>query len=197
MLEWHPNTQALADAFAENVEAGLRGDDEEEVDAAKRCNQYVHFCNKGTTRESKMKNTPILFKVNPDAAEYEQINQLTEAIEKASKDGVRLDAVIKHPEFGELLLECGNSSPVHPSKKNKDDHHAHGVKHSLEERHNVTSRDIATAILKGKIEQHEGVSSRLIARYNGVLVILEREMKKGSGRISVNRAKLHTAMRRE
>ena len=41
MLEWHPNTQALADAFAENVEAGLRGG-EEEVEAANPygCNQY-------------------------------------------------------------------------------------------------------------------------------------------------------------
>lgn len=34
MLEWHPNTQALADAFAENVESGLRGDDEEDLEAA-------------------------------------------------------------------------------------------------------------------------------------------------------------------
>ena len=34
MLEWHPNTQALADALAENVEAGLRGDSEEKVEAS-------------------------------------------------------------------------------------------------------------------------------------------------------------------
>lgn len=41
MLEWHPNTQSLADAFAENVESGLRGDTEE-VEAANPygCNQY-------------------------------------------------------------------------------------------------------------------------------------------------------------
>ena len=41
MLEWHPNTQALADALAENVEAGLRGgEDEEKVEA--QCNGFKH-----------------------------------------------------------------------------------------------------------------------------------------------------------
>jgi hypothetical protein len=40
MLEWHPNTQALADAFAENVEAGLRGEQSEEIEA--QCNQHEH-----------------------------------------------------------------------------------------------------------------------------------------------------------
>lgn len=34
MLKWRPDTDALAGAFAENVEAGLRGDAEEEVEAA-------------------------------------------------------------------------------------------------------------------------------------------------------------------
>lgn len=48
MLEWHPNTQALADAFAENVEAGLRGEGTEESVTA-QCNQYKHDegCDKG------------------------------------------------------------------------------------------------------------------------------------------------------
>lgn len=37
MLEWHPNTQALAGAFAENVEAGLRGESADETVTA-QCN---------------------------------------------------------------------------------------------------------------------------------------------------------------
>lgn len=51
MLKWRPDTDALAGAFAENVEAGLRGNTEEEVQAASSksiteeehkigCNQY-------------------------------------------------------------------------------------------------------------------------------------------------------------
>ena len=41
MLECHPNTQALAGAFAENVETGLRGDSADETVTA-QCNQYKH-----------------------------------------------------------------------------------------------------------------------------------------------------------
>ena len=37
MLEWHPNTQALAGAFAENVEAGLRGESADET-VTSQCN---------------------------------------------------------------------------------------------------------------------------------------------------------------
>ena len=40
MLKWRPDTDALAGAFAENVEAGLRGDVEEKVEA--QCNQHRH-----------------------------------------------------------------------------------------------------------------------------------------------------------
>ncbi len=40
MLEWHPNTQALAEALAGNVEAGLRGEQSEEIEA--QCNQHEH-----------------------------------------------------------------------------------------------------------------------------------------------------------
>ncbi len=48
MLEWHPNTQALADAFADNVEAGLRGESAAETLTA-QCNQHEHDegCDRG------------------------------------------------------------------------------------------------------------------------------------------------------
>ena len=216
MLEWHPNTQALAGAFAENVEAGLRGESADETVTAQcnveeilpssteaveagniwGCNDSVHKCPKmkGTSREPKIKNAPRLFRVNPDATVHEQINQLASAIEKASQDGARLEAVIKRPEFGELILECGNSSPTHPSRKEEKKHGAHGIKHALEERHGISPKDIAEAIIQGEIRQHEGVASRLKVTHNNILVILEREQKQGSGRISGLRAKLHTAM---
>lgn len=69
MLEWHPNTQALADAFAENVEAGLRGDADEEVRASAGntdsedtgheigCNQYKDKPNCALFADTK-KNKP-------------------------------------------------------------------------------------------------------------------------------------------
>ena len=54
MLTWLPDTDALAGAFAENVEAGLRDEgDEDDVEASKRCNQFVHYCNKGTIQTKK------------------------------------------------------------------------------------------------------------------------------------------------
>lgn len=44
MRSWMPDTRALAGAFAENVEAGLRGDSEE-VEAAKNKPKHVKGCN--------------------------------------------------------------------------------------------------------------------------------------------------------
>lgn len=40
MLKWRPDTDALAGAFAENVEAGLRGEQNEKIEA--QCNQHEH-----------------------------------------------------------------------------------------------------------------------------------------------------------
>ncbi len=45
MLKWRPDTDALAGAFSENMEAGLRGDAEEEVEAAKNKPKHVKGCN--------------------------------------------------------------------------------------------------------------------------------------------------------
>ena len=55
MAEWRLNTDALAAAFAENVEAGLRGEEEDEELEAKKCNQHRHYCKKaniGAVRSS-------------------------------------------------------------------------------------------------------------------------------------------------
>ena len=55
MLTWRADTDALAAAFAENVEAGLRGKEEDEELEAKKCNQYRHYCKKaniGAVRSS-------------------------------------------------------------------------------------------------------------------------------------------------
>jgi phage gp29-like protein len=48
MLKWRPDTDALAGAFAENVEAGLRGEGDEEIEA--QCNGSKHDddCDKST-----------------------------------------------------------------------------------------------------------------------------------------------------
>lgn len=214
MLEWHPNTQALAGAFAENVEAGLRGESADETVKAQcnveeilpssteaveagniwGCNDSVHKCPKmkGTSREPKIKNAPRLFRVNPDATVHEQINQLASAIEKASQDGARLEAVIKRPEFGELILECG-----HPGVKNlasEQASHGVGVQHALEKRHGISTRELAETLLLGEYGGHKK-ESRFTLSHNRTIVILEKEMTAGSGRISKNKAKIQTAMK--
>lgn len=59
LLTMHPNTKALAKAFANNILAGFAGESEE-VDAANPwgCNDHQHKCpQKGTTREGK--TTPL------------------------------------------------------------------------------------------------------------------------------------------
>ena len=205
MRSWMLDTRALAGAFAENVEAGLRGDgagdevlvaaaDTDEVIDAKKCNQFVHYCNKGTTKESKTKNSPRLFRVDDKASEHEQINQLTDAIIKASEDGVRLEAVVYRPEFGELTLDCGHPGIKNPPSKVRSK--GVGVQHALEERHNVSPRDLAEAIIKGEIGPHEK-ASRLTIIHGRTKVIIEREMKAGSKRISKRKAKIQTAMKQD
>lgn len=205
MLKWRPATEALAAAFADNVAAGLRGEgsgDEvleasagtDEVIDAKQCNQFVHYCNKGTTKESKTKNSPRLFRVDDKASEHEQINQLTDAIIKASEDGVRLEAVVYRPEFGELTLDCGHPGIKNPPPKVRSK--GVGVQHALEERHKISPRDLAEALIKGKSLPHDK-PSRLTIIHGRTKVIIEREMKAGSKRISETKAKIQTAMKED
>ena len=120
MAEWRLNTNALATAFAENVEAGLRGEEAMEEVEAKKCNQFRHYCNKGTTREHKIKKNTKTHQVDQDASFYKQITQLIDALRKAKEDGARLEDVINRPEFGGLILQCGSLSPQRPSRQNSE-----------------------------------------------------------------------------
>lgn len=204
MLKWRTDTDALAGAFAKNVEAGLRGQTEDEkeesVDARNPwgCNGKEHKpgCpkSKGITREFKSKKETRLFRVERTASEHEQINQLTDAIIKASEDGERLEAVIYRPEFGELILDCGHPGIKNPPPKVRSK--GVGVQHALEERHNVSARDLAEALIKGECLPHQK-PSRLTIINGRTKVIIEREMKAGSNRISKTKAKIQTAMKEE
>ena len=59
MLKWRPDTDALAGAFAENVEAGLRGEGEEEIEAQCNGSKHDNDCDK-TTLELPAKWKPII-----------------------------------------------------------------------------------------------------------------------------------------
>lgn len=212
LLKLHPNTKALAKAFANNILAGFAGESEE-VDAANPygCNGYQHKCpQKGTTREPKLKTKTRLFKVDPDAPIHKQKVQLAEAIEKAAHDGVHLEAVITRPEFGELIIDCGKPGKTE-AKRNREQKAenekaakegrerkiissgGNGAIHAMEWRHHVNTFDIAEAIIEGKITQDPNHVSRINLATEKYKVTLEREIKQGSKKISKTRAKLHTA----
>lgn len=185
----------------------------EEVDAANPygCNGAQHKCpQKGTTRESKLKTKPRLFRVDPDAPIHKQKVQLAEAIEKAAHDGVHLEAVITRPEFGELIIDCGKPGKTE-AKRNREQKAenekaakegrerkiissgGNGAIHAMEWRHHVNTFDIAEAIIEGKITQDPNHVSRINLATEKYKVTLEREIKQGSKKISKTRAKLHTA----
>lgn len=212
LLTMHPNTKALAKAFANNILAGFAGESEE-VDAANPygCNGSQHKCpQKGTTRESKLKTKPRLFRVDPDAPIHKQKVQLAEAIEKAAHDGVHLEAVITRPEFGELIIDCGKPGKTE-AKRNREQKKenekaakegreiktissgGNGAIHAMEDRHHVNPFDIAEAIIDGNVTQDERHPSRINISTSSCKVTLEREIKQNSKRISSTRAKLHTA----
>lgn len=159
------------------------------------CNQYKHapHC-KGTTREHK---TPPVKRnycsVDRSASPFKQVTQLTNALEKAAKDGARLEAVLYRPEFGELILDCGNPSPTHPSRMDAKGHHGHGVQHALESRHHITPYTLAQTLIQGKVTQDPDHPSRIRVQNDKYRVVLEREIKVNSGRISPIKVKLHTA----
>lgn len=180
LLTMHPNTKALAKAFANNILAGFAGEGEE-VDAANPygCNDHQHKCpQKGTTRESKLKTKPRLFRVDPDASIHKQKVQLAEAIEKAAHDGVHLEAVITRPEFGELIIDCGKPGKTE-AKRNREQKEenekaakegrerkiissgGNGAIHAMEGRHHVNPFDIAEAIIEGKVTQDINHASRI------------------------------------
>lgn len=187
----------------ENIKSGFFGEDEtyadshksaqdnEEVDAAHRwgCNQYkcMPGClnGKGTTREPKDTKQPRLFRVDQNADLHTQIVQLTEAIEKAEEDGVRLEAVITRPEFGELTLQCGNSGSPHPN----------GVKHAFEERHHISAKDLAELLLTGEVKQSTKNNKKLIVKNDSFYAILAKKEKKQSNNTPKQEVKLITATR--
>lgn len=192
MLTWRADTDALAAAFAENVEAGLRGEEEEEELEAKKCNQFKHYCNKGTTREHKIKKNTKTYQVDQDASFYKQITQLVDALRKAKEDGVRLEDVINRPEFGGLILQCGSLTPQHPSRQNSEKHHANGVKHTFEKRHHITPEILAEVLLKGEVssviskdeKDEEKNKNKIIVRYGDFYAILiKKGGRKPSGRL--------------
>ena len=163
------------------------------------CNQYKHEegCTgasrheqKGTTREKKTpgENRKV-YKLNQRQSMHNQIRDLSQIIERSSRDGEHMEAVLYRPEFGELTLDCGR-----PGKKNDLVHSGgHGVKHALEERHGISPSQIAETLLKGKVVPSSHSDSRLEVLRDNKLVVLETEIKKGSGRASKTSAKIHTA----
>lgn len=166
---------------------------------ANSCNQYKHEegctgatqrAQKGSTREKKTpgENRKV-YKLNQRQSMHNQIRDLSQIIERSSRDGGHMEAVLYRPEFGELTLDCGR-----PGRKNDStDSHGHGVKHALEERHKISPQQIAQTLLGGNVEQHESFPSRLYVSLGDQTVVLEREIQAGSKRSSAIRAKLHTA----
>lgn len=230
MLEAQMNTRALAGAFAENIKSGFMGEglEEDELEAASvdDCEEVEAFnqwgCNgsghklgclkaKGG-RESKEKNQPRLFRVDPDADPYKQKVQLAQAIEEASQDGVHLEAVINREGIGELILDCGKPGKTEAKMKRQQEEEnkaakkegrkskmigsgGNGAIHAMEGRHNIDAFDIAEAIIEGTIMQDPKHPTRLNLSTDKCKVTVEREIKKGSGRISKNKFKLHTAQK--
>lgn len=140
MLKWRPDTDALAAAFAENVEAGLRGEgDEDNVEAVKRCNQFAHFCNKGTTRETKernINNKPKLCDINANQSD----------IEKALKDGIELVKKNRKPIYGVCYVKSIKENGT--EEKLPLDLYIDDIEHAME--HKDISKELWKTISRGK-----------------------------------------------
>lgn len=156
------------------------------------CNGFRHGpgCpRKGTTREHRgAKRERRIYEVDQNQPMHKQIADLTALLERASRDGVSFRAAVSRPEFGKLIVVCGRAGPDVKDKK------GHGVQHIREPRHHLTLEDVARAILVGRVGAGES-PSRITLTAGRATVVLEREIRKGSGRTSVTMAKLHTAMR--
>ncbi len=104
---------------------------------------------------------------------------------------------------GEDIATARSSGSLHLSadapgrKNNPADSRGHGVQHALEERHHISPHDIAETLLRGKVRRDPEHKTRLHVRYNSYVVVLEREMEKGSDHASKTKAKLLTALKRE
>ena len=177
-----------------------------------KCRAKVRPCpfNKGTTREHKSaSSTHRAYRIDQNQSEHKQIVQLATLLEKAKKPGARFDAVFYREPYGWLSLQCGRpGKTVTKMKREQAEANAaakeqnrsakevkslgHGVAHVLEDRHHISPKDVARALVSGEIKQHE-ISSRLYVTVGDYDVILEREMMKGSKRIG-DKAKLQTAM---
>lgn len=157
---------------------------------AKRCNQHMHYC-KGPTREQRDKAHDKRLVIDDTLTEHEKVAKLANLLEQARRDGARLEVEIPGAAWGDtLILPSGREDP-------KEKAGAHGVKHALEKRHQISSKEIAETLIKGDMTPSKHSDSRVEMRYYTFKVVLEREINRGSGHISTVTAKLHTAINEE
>lgn len=156
---------------------------------ANQCNQHMHYC-KGTTREPRDRASDRRFVIDDSLSDYEKVTKLAGLITEASEDGARLEVKIKGAPWGDtLILASGREDPQQKAG-------AHGVKHALEERHHVSALEIADTLLNGATYTDRDYPEHRTDVYKyPCLVVLEREINMGNGRISNVTVKLHTAMK--
>lgn len=148
---------------------------------------------KGTSRESREKNKQNTPLVAPEGSnEKTQVKALKKALDRVAKKGGSVTGVIHKEGVGALTVKGGTVG-----KKGDDFKGGSGVAHVLRKHGNqgMSTGKMAVTAVKGKVIPHtKGGRSGIVHKDN--LVVIEHEMKKGSGRKSTKGGKLHTAYKR-
>lgn len=143
---------------------------------------------KGDTKELKIRRKQSNPYQAPEGASPKiQKKAIVRSIDRVSKKGGQVRGVVERPGIGKLTIKSGS-----PGVKRRESQGGSGLSHIKQKHPEMKSKDIAETITGGEISPLKKKESRIKIEGEAKKVVLEREIKKGSGRISSTRSKLHT-----
>lgn len=143
---------------------------------------------KGDTKELKIRRKQSNPYQAPEGASPKiQKKAIVRSIDRVSKKGGQVRGVVERPGIGKLTIKSGS-----PGVKARGSKGGSGVSHIKQKHPDASAKAIAESVVKGKASPQKDSPSRLQLLHKDKKVVLEREIKKGSGRISSTRSKLHT-----
>lgn len=145
---------------------------------------------KGETKEPRTRKAQTNPYQAPEGSSGKtQVKALTRAIDKTARKGGNVQGAIRKEGIGKLNVRAGSVG-----RKTEEYKGGSGTSHMLGKhgKEGMSAKKAATIIVKGQVEPNENSPSRKNITHKGGKVVVESELKRGSGRKNRKQSKLHT-----